>query len=127
MQSRSPCLLTAVLYASSKFFRADLKQGLFEQSQASVNRSIASGRCDIGLIQSLMILVYWKAPTDATAWLKVGMAVRMGFQLRWHIPSAGVIARAGTAPREILVSSVILTNAMLAKLIIQGRAAHLVL
>lgn len=84
MRQNSPILFTAVLAAASKFFRRDVYPYLLAHAQTLFTRALNSGLCDTGIIQSLMILVYWKAPTDGTAWLKLGIAVRMGYQLRWH-------------------------------------------
>lgn len=46
---------------------------------------MTEGECYIELVQALCIMVYWKSPTDNTAFLKVGHAVRLGFQLNLHI------------------------------------------
>lgn len=33
-----------------------------------------------------MISVFWKAPTDTSAWVKLGLAIRLAYQLRLHQP-----------------------------------------
>jgi hypothetical protein len=33
-----------------------------------------------------MILTYTKAPADTSAWRRIGMAIRMGYQMYCHIP-----------------------------------------
>lgn len=49
-----------------------------------LNRAISSGTCDIGLVKALLVLVFWKDPTDKSAWVKIGTAIRLGYQLGLH-------------------------------------------
>lgn len=49
-----------------------------------LNRAFAAGDCDIGLIQALIIASCWRAPTDRSAWIKLGTAIRLGYQLGLH-------------------------------------------
>lgn len=90
--------------AASKFFRPDLHRTLMDHSLAILSRSVAAGACDTGLVQSLMIHVYWKAPTDRTAWMKLGMAMRMAYQLRWHETQANQDGLDEMSLRRLLVS-----------------------
>jgi hypothetical protein len=85
-RATSPPLTTAVLAAASTFTRRDLHPQLLNHIQTILNRAMSNGACDIGIVQSIIISVYWKAPTDRTAWMKIGWAVRMGYQMRWHHP-----------------------------------------
>lgn len=84
MRSSSTVLFSAVLFASSKFFRKDLYPSLESHFQAVLNRSVNAAACHVGLIQALMIAVFWRAPTDASAWIKLGVAIRLAYQLRMH-------------------------------------------
>ncbi|GFZ44268.1 hypothetical protein JCM24511_01990 [Saitozyma sp. JCM 24511] len=85
-RATSPPLTTAVLAAASTFTRRDLHPQLLNHNQTILNRAMSNGACDIGIVQSIIISVYWKAPTDRTAWMKIGWAIRMGYQMRWHHP-----------------------------------------
>jgi hypothetical protein len=60
--------------------------------------------CDTGVVQSLMIHVYWKAPTDRTAWAKLGMAIRLGYQFRWHEGKRSQVGLDEWSLRRALVS-----------------------
>ena len=43
----------------------------------------------IELVQAICIIVFWKAPSDGSGWLKIGFAVRLGFSLRLHFRRTG--------------------------------------
>jgi hypothetical protein len=105
MSETSSELLTAVLAASAKFFRPDLYPDLLEHAQALINRAIGAGACDIGIVQCLMIVVCWKAPTDRSAFIKVGMAIRLGYQHGWYLPSTRVLPDNEREARLLLVST----------------------
>lgn len=53
-----------------------------------VNRETSAGACDMAVIKSLLILVFWKDPVDKSAWIKIGMAIRLGYQLGLHLAPA---------------------------------------
>ncbi|WWC99991.1 hypothetical protein V866_006900 [Kwoniella sp. B9012] len=102
LRETSTCLLTAVLAAACKFFRKDLYHKLIEHAQTLTTREISAGTCDIGTIQSLLILVCWKEPTDRSAWIKIGMAIRLGYQHGWYIPPKRVLPLKDREARLIL-------------------------
>ncbi|GAA5948572.1 hypothetical protein JCM21900_005176 [Sporobolomyces salmonicolor] len=80
----STVLLTSMLAVSSKFFRPDLYPSLLMQAKQLTGRAIVEGVASLGLIQSILLLVYWKEPLDATSWFRIGMAIRLGLQLHLH-------------------------------------------
>ena len=84
MRGVSTPLFTAILASSSSFLRKDLRSDLLNHGQTLFNRATAAGLSDVGLIQSIIINTYWKAATDRSGWLRIGVAIRMAFQLRWH-------------------------------------------
>lgn len=86
MRQTSPALFTAVLAASAKFFRQDLYKSLLSYAQQLVARGMADTVVEIGFVQAMLVLVYWKEPTDSSGWLRIGYAVRLGQQLRLHMP-----------------------------------------
>lgn len=73
-----------MLAASAKYFHKPLYPRLLAHAQKLLSSAIEQGQCNTGVIQALLILVYWKEPTDQSAWIKIGMAVRLGYQLGWH-------------------------------------------
>lgn len=43
-----------------------------------------SGAEDGSLVQAILISVFYQQPSEASAWRKLGWAIRLGYQLRWH-------------------------------------------
>ncbi|WOO82561.1 Protein priB [Vanrija pseudolonga] len=82
----STILFTAVIAVGSRFIRKELHQPLLTHAQMILNRATATGDVNIGIIQALLILMYWKAPSDRSAWVKIGIAIRLGYQMGMHIP-----------------------------------------
>lgn len=75
-----------------------------------VDRAVIAGAEDTALVQSLMVLIYWKEPTDTSAWRKIGWAIRMGFQFHWHLPRLRPLPEDELAARQVLVSGKDLTK-----------------
>jgi hypothetical protein len=75
---------TAVLAFASKFSRKDIFSILFAHSKTLLDRAILACTCDVTVAQSIMMHVFWKEPTDTTSWMKIGVAIRMAYQMRWH-------------------------------------------
>lgn len=86
LRHTSSVLFSTVLAAASRFFRHDLHSSLLSHARTVLDRALQAGSTDIGVVQSLMILTYWKDPEDTSGWMKVGMAIRLGYSLFWHIP-----------------------------------------
>ncbi|GMK55682.1 hypothetical protein CspeluHIS016_0207380 [Cutaneotrichosporon spelunceum] len=82
----SPELFTAVLTVASKFFRPELYERVLESSDRLVSNAIAQCVATIELVQAICILHYWKKPTDGRGWLRLGHAIRLGYQLDLHLP-----------------------------------------
>lgn len=85
VRSSSPILLSAMMTVASKFFRRPLYRSLLAHTNTIVNRAVGMGHCDIGLVQALIIMVCWKDPTDGSSWVKLGIAIRLGYQLGLHV------------------------------------------
>lgn len=102
LRSTSTVLFTSVLASSSKFFRRDLHPQLISHAQTLLNRTIASTRVDLGTIQSLQLLTYFKSPQDTSAWMKIGMGIRLGYQFYMHIPRKRPLPRDPHAARRIV-------------------------
>ncbi|KAM0789318.1 hypothetical protein ACM66B_000155 [Microbotryomycetes sp. NB124-2] len=86
VRQQSSILFSTLLAVSARHFRPELYQSLHSQATTLVARGVFGSTFDIGLLQSLMLLVYWKEPGDATAFLRVGIIVRLAYQLRLHVP-----------------------------------------
>lgn len=86
MRQTSTLLLTAVLAASAKFFHRSLRQHLLMHAQTILGRALIVGECNIAVIQALIILSSWKEATDRSSWVKMGTAIRLGYQLGLHVP-----------------------------------------
>ncbi|KLT40567.1 hypothetical protein CC85DRAFT_287291 [Cutaneotrichosporon oleaginosum] len=85
MHESSFALLTAVLAAASKFFHGpETYRALLDHAQVLINRAVAEGHCEIGMIQCLMVLSHFKDTRDRTAWIKIGMALRFAYQNGLH-------------------------------------------
>jgi hypothetical protein len=106
LRSTSTVLFTSLLAAASKFTRRDLYPPLLSHAQVILDRALASGGADIGMIQTLMVLTYYKSPSDTSAWRKIGLAIRMGYQFRWHLPRREALPGDELEARKILVSGV---------------------
>lgn len=85
LRRTSSVLFSTVLASSSRFFRQDLHPVLISHARTVLDRALLAGSSEIGVIQSLMIMTYWKDPEDTSGWMKVGMAIRLGYSLFWHI------------------------------------------
>lgn len=104
MQSTSTVLFSAVLFAASKFYRPDLHESLKAHFQTVLDRTVNMAACHLGLIQALMIAVFWRAPTDASAWVKLGIAIRLAYQLRLHQPRQVPLPANEYEARQVAVS-----------------------
>ena len=106
LRQTSTILLSAVLAASSKTYRRDLCSQLLTHANVLLDRALLRGVTHISLMQSLMILVYTKAPADTSAWRRIGMAIRMGYQMYCHIPRDTPLPADEYEARIILVGAV---------------------
>ncbi|KAI5480101.1 hypothetical protein MNV49_001761 [Pseudohyphozyma bogoriensis] len=84
MADAEQLVFLAIVAVSAKFFRHDLHAPLLAYAQQLVNRGMADAVSTIGMLQALLTLVYWKMPDDTSAWLRVGWAIRLGYQLKMN-------------------------------------------
>ncbi|KAL1408260.1 hypothetical protein Q8F55_005066 [Vanrija albida] len=85
--SQSLALFTACIYAASRYFRPALSDQLFVLASNNIAKKVQNGDVDVPLIQALLVLVSWKAPSDRTSYIKLGLAVRLMYQLRLEFPT----------------------------------------
>ncbi|GAA6018289.1 hypothetical protein JCM10207_000792 [Rhodosporidiobolus poonsookiae] len=100
----STALLTALLCAASKYVRPDLYPALLAEAEELILRSTLKGEASVPLLQSILLLVYWKPPLDRSAWMRIGMAIRMGYQLKLHKKRTAPLPAVEHAARLILDS-----------------------
>lgn len=74
---------------SVKYFLRRQYRALLAHTRSVVNRAVGEGVCDIGLIQALILMITWKDPNDGSSWVKLGIAIRLGYQLGMHIQRKG--------------------------------------
>lgn len=104
MRQTSTLLLTAVLAASAKFFHRTLRKSLLMHAQTILGRALMVGECNIAVIQALIILSSWKETTDRSSWVKMGTAIRLGYQLGLHVPRKGPLPQDDGEARLIVDS-----------------------
>ena len=103
LSAKSTLLFTCVLCAAAKYSRPDLHPTLVAHCQTMVGRAILAGSDSPDLVQSILVTVYFQPHSDSSAWRKLGWAIRMGYQFRWHEPRKRPLPAEESAKREILV------------------------
>jgi hypothetical protein len=98
----SPLLLSALLTVSAKYFLQRHYPALLSHTQSIVNRAVGQGQCDIGLIQALILMITWKDPKDGSSWVKLGIAIRLGYQLGMHIQRKDILPRDTIKARQVV-------------------------
>jgi hypothetical protein len=84
LQQESAVLFSAVLSTAAKFYRPDVYRALLQHAKQLVTRRLLSARYDIHLLQSLLLLAHWREVADASAFVNIGAAIRLGYQLELH-------------------------------------------
>ncbi|BEI99236.1 hypothetical protein CcaverHIS631_0402790 [Cutaneotrichosporon cavernicola] len=102
LRRTSSVLFSTVLASSSRFFRQDLHPALISHARTVLDRALLSGVSETGVVQSLMIMTYWKDPEDTSGWMKVGMAIRLGYSRFWHIPRLDPLPEDEREARKLL-------------------------
>lgn len=82
-----PALFSAIMYATTRFFRPIIADTCLDLAETCISRITRSGTVELSFVQALLVLVYWKRPTDQTAYFKLGLAARCVCQLgfKWKI------------------------------------------
>ncbi|KAL5639031.1 hypothetical protein ACGC1H_003416 [Rhizoctonia solani] len=84
VRRRSTVLYTTIISVSSKFFLPRVHQRCHALSQSLIGRALASDMCNIEYIQALSLSTFYKDADDASSWRKVGLAIRMAYELNLH-------------------------------------------
>lgn len=104
VRRRSKVLYTAILAASCKFFNPALYKSTHDLAQRLIGRALADGICTVEYIQALSINSYWREADDGSCWRKIGLAIRMAYELNLHLVSEDRMPVDELAARERLVS-----------------------
>ncbi|KAF8595694.1 hypothetical protein BDV93DRAFT_548719 [Ceratobasidium sp. AG-I] len=99
VRQRSTVLFTTIIAVSSKFFLSHVHERCHALSQSLIGRGLAADMCNIEYVQALSLSTFYKDADDASSWRKVGLAIRMAYELNLHefrtepLPSEEVPAR----------------------------------
>ncbi|CAE6497110.1 unnamed protein product [Rhizoctonia solani] len=81
VRTRSSILFTAILTVASRFARPEAWVNCNSLAQTLLGRALADGICSIEYVQALSLLTFWKDARDSSSWRKVGLAIRMAYEL----------------------------------------------
>ncbi|KAF8668034.1 hypothetical protein RHS04_09175, partial [Rhizoctonia solani] len=106
VRRRSTVLYTTIISVSSKFFLPRVHQQCHALSQSLIGRALASDMCNIEYIQALSLSTFYKDADDASSWRKVGLAIRMAYELNLHEFRTQPLPKDELEARKQLVSAV---------------------
>lgn len=104
LRKEYPILLSAVACVAARHTRPTLYQSLLTHTQTVIGRAILTGKGDTALVQAILLLVYYQPPSDSSTWMRIGAAIRLGYQLRWHVPRCAALPEDVKSQRLVLVS-----------------------
>ncbi|KAG8724371.1 hypothetical protein FRC09_019479 [Ceratobasidium sp. 395] len=84
VRQRSTVLFTTIIAVSSKFFLPHVHEKCHTLSQSLIGRALAADMCNIEYIQALSLSTFYKDADDSSSWRKVGLAIRMAYELNLH-------------------------------------------
>lgn len=84
VRQRSTVLFTTIISVSSKFFLPHVHDRCHALSQSLIGRGLASDMCNIEYVQALSLSTFYKDADDASSWRKVGLAIRMAYEINLH-------------------------------------------
>ncbi|WVQ71522.1 hypothetical protein IAR50_001061 [Cryptococcus sp. DSM 104548] len=101
-RDRSPLLFTAVLAITSRVIRPNMYPQSLLLANRMVGQAVEFGLCTLEVIQALCLLTHWKKANDDTAWVRMGMAIRMAQMLGLNTMSSRPLPRDEMRAREVL-------------------------
>ncbi|KAB5590675.1 Fungal Zn(2)-cys(6) binuclear cluster domain containing protein [Ceratobasidium theobromae] len=102
VRNRSSVLFTAILTVACRFAQPNAWERCNALGQTLLGRALADGICSIEYVQALSLLTFWKDPRDSSSWRKVGLAIRMAYELNLHEPRGEPLPTAELLAREQL-------------------------
>ncbi|KAI5454132.1 hypothetical protein NCC49_005122 [Naganishia albida] len=76
-----PILHTAICTVTAQTYAPEQYKVLLKRANFMLGKAFERGDQDIGIVQALSILSCWKEPHDKGGWLRLGYAIRMGYEL----------------------------------------------
>lgn len=104
VRARSSVLFTAILSVACRFMRPGAWKRCNALGQTLLGRALADGICSIEYVQALSLMTFWKDSQDSSSWRKVGLAIRMAYELNLHAPREKPLPAMEQLAREQLVS-----------------------
>ncbi|CAE6485991.1 unnamed protein product [Rhizoctonia solani] len=102
VRTRSSVLFTAILTVASRFGRPEAWENCNSLAQTLLGRALADGICSIEYVQALSLLTFWKDARDSSSWRKVGLAIRMAYELNLQEPRSEPLSTVELLAREQL-------------------------
>ncbi|KAG9096634.1 hypothetical protein FRC06_008480 [Ceratobasidium sp. 370] len=102
VRARSSVLFTAILCVACRFMRPRAWERCNALGQTLLGRALADGICSIEYVQALSLMTFWKDPRDSSSWRKVGLAIRMAYELNIQAPRERPLAAMEQLAREQL-------------------------
>ncbi|CAE6368411.1 unnamed protein product [Rhizoctonia solani] len=84
VRRRSRVLYTAILAAACRFFKPSYFKPVHDLAQLLLGRALSDGISSVEYIQALSIMTHWKEAEDTSTFRKLGLAIRMAFELNLH-------------------------------------------
>jgi len=86
IKKRSPFLFTVILATAAKFVKPVLESELNIHAENQLGEMFLSGEDkSTEIVQGITILRFWRDLVDAKAVFLVGLAIRIGVEMRWDI------------------------------------------
>ncbi|GHJ84110.1 hypothetical protein NliqN6_0512 [Naganishia liquefaciens] len=76
-----PVLHTAICTVTAQTYAPEQYKVLLKRANFMLGKAFERGDQEIGIVQALSILSCWKEPHDRGGWLRLGYAIRMGYEL----------------------------------------------
>ncbi|KAH7337220.1 hypothetical protein B0J17DRAFT_719127 [Rhizoctonia solani] len=104
VRTRSSVLFTAILTVACRFARPEAWGNCNSLAQTLLGRALADGICSIEYVQALSLLTFWKDSRDSSSWRKVGLAIRMAYELNLQEPRSEPLSTVELLAREQIKS-----------------------
>jgi hypothetical protein len=103
VRQTSAILFTTILAIASRYRRPTLYAHLRKLVNGMLGRAFAEGVVELGLVQSLSLLSFWKEADDRGTWRRVGYAIRIALEMDLHQPSQEPLPDNEIEARKVLV------------------------
>lgn len=103
VRQTSAILFTTILTIASRYRRPTLYAHLRKLVNGMLGRAFAEGVVELGLVQSLSLLSFWKEADDRGTWRRVGYAIRIALEMDLHQPSQEPLPENEIEARKVLV------------------------